>query len=967
MENTNFDHLTFLPFFRKKFPIQSEEDGGLARRTGALRLQISGKPSEADTGSTQTTSLPITFFGPSDVQGINPSAIARVEPPNGTNDFEPNYFPFIEFRDPDFIWRYSLSNPDDQSSPQQPWLALLVYSKEELQSMGIGGSPAFRQNGDGRWVLDISPDFLPSQKRAEYIDQLTGHTQLHNYDESGILQFIENNPEKNCSRLFCLRKLTKETNYVLFLVPYYLAGATGSDELGDASILDISERTEIPVYHHSYFTTSEEGDFEFLARKLTLIQDPPPLGTKPVDITQNLEEIPDQIPYQDREGALVAPGYSKDREKYFKRVEKQHRTDMLYEEIKKDQRNKPRGIVISDTALEDEKDPFVTLPYYGKHYQKFVLRSKNTWDDLAKKTPLHWSEELNLDIRNRISAGFGTQAIRKHQQKYLKECWLQAGDLHLANEKLLRAQAGVKLSQSIQERFVDFWSDEAFFLVSRSFQSHFAAQKTGRSTSIKTRLNHSGLPKGSIQPALLRMARQRLKTRNLGTFDPWKNVIKDLNEPQRDPRKEWAIPSFLFEPDTEHLRLPQDIFSPMVPPKIEVIPVKPMNLENTRAQFDSKQVIVKKLRGLIQTNDPRKVVQESFDPILISPTIEEAMYRPLKSLSLDYILPGIDKIPQNSILLCEENRYFIESYLCGTNDEMGKELVWNRFPTDQRGTIFSFFWDPTTYEKDVQDDVGNTQKMRDIRPIHLWKEKTLQSTLPFLDRMLRNPGSRSRIPSFPWINRRTLTRLSNAARIPPSVFNKKRSFLSKNPSFVNKDGDKEGRLVLLIKGDLIRRYPDTVIFALKRESTYEESASMYEESEEESASMYEESESDASTEFISPSFRANLAPDIVGIGFPFTLEDIQSSGEYYFVLQEQQDLPRFGFDVETRERRDSSTENVDPVWGSVDLQNPMNYILEFNDVIDGDKHHGAHLASRTLQKPVQIVIHATQILEFEHE
>ena len=38
------------------------------------------------------------------------------------------------------------------------------------------------------------------------------------------------------------------------------------------------------------------------------------------------------------------------------------------------------------------------------------------------------------------------------------------------------------------------------------------------------------------------------------------------------------------------------------------------------------------------------------------------------------------------------NRRFMEAYMVGLNVEMGRELLWRGFPTDQRGTYFDHFW-----------------------------------------------------------------------------------------------------------------------------------------------------------------------------------------------------------------------------------------------------------------------------------
>ena len=61
------------------------------------------------------------LHGPGDIAGIDPLQIVRVEPRPATPDFEPNYFPLIEFDRPDFPWLFSPLKADGQGR-LRPWL-----------------------------------------------------------------------------------------------------------------------------------------------------------------------------------------------------------------------------------------------------------------------------------------------------------------------------------------------------------------------------------------------------------------------------------------------------------------------------------------------------------------------------------------------------------------------------------------------------------------------------------------------------------------------------------------------------------------------------------------------------------------------------------------------------------------------------------------------------------------------------
>ena len=76
--------------------------------------------------------------GPGDVVSIDRAQIARIEPEPGLRGFESNYFPFVEFVDPDFPWRYSLD-----AGPGGRWFVLSGRSRR------LDGVRAGRASGPG--------------------------------------------------------------------------------------------------------------------------------------------------------------------------------------------------------------------------------------------------------------------------------------------------------------------------------------------------------------------------------------------------------------------------------------------------------------------------------------------------------------------------------------------------------------------------------------------------------------------------------------------------------------------------------------------------------------------------------------------------------------------------------------------------------------------------------------------------
>ena len=81
------------------------------------------------------------------------------------------------------------------------------------------------------------------------------------------------------------------------------------------------------------------------------------------------------------------------------------------------------------------------------------------------------------------------------------------------------------------------------------------------------------------------------------------------------------------------------------------------------------------------------------DRIMAYPELPDPAYRMLARYDRDRLLPGVDAIPPDSITLLETNPRFVAAFLAGLNHELNRELLWRRYPTDQRGTPVRRFWD----------------------------------------------------------------------------------------------------------------------------------------------------------------------------------------------------------------------------------------------------------------------------------
>src|SRR5262249_22774125 len=142
----------------------------------------------------------------------------------------------------------------------------------------------------------------------------------------------------------------------------------------------------------------------------------------------------------------------------------------------------------------------------------------------------------------------------------------------------------------------------------------------------------------------------------------------------------------------------------------------------------------------------------------------QPMYAPLRDLSPQYLLPGVELVPAETMGLLLVNHAFIEAYMAGLNHEMARQLLFNGYPTDQRGSYFRQFWDVSAYvsqPSDPTDPAALAELLKDVPLEHTWDK-----TKP----------------------------------------------LGGHP---NRTDVVANNLVLLIRGELLRRYPNAIIYAGK--------------------------------------------------------------------------------------------------------------------------------------------------------
>jgi hypothetical protein len=358
-------------------------------------------------------------------------------------------------------------------------------------------------------------------------------------------------------------------------------------------------------------------------------------------------------------------------------------------------------------------------------------------------------------------------------------------------------------------------------------------------------------------------------------------------------------------------------------------PVKrrvPLNLPSVREQVltaihPSRTVPARVLGSLLIPEYYLADAEDEIAPVMAYPDFPQPMYEPLRDISAELLIPNLNLIPQNTISLLETNEPFIEAYMVGLNHEMARELLWREYPTDQRGSYFRQFWDVSEY---VNTDPTLTaeelaEKLRDIKPIHEWPHDS-------------NLGD-----------------------------NNNRQF-----------GNSDEHLVLVIRGDLLKRYPTAVIYAAEAEWNDDP--------------MNERRRMPKSDVIKAPVFKAKIDPDITLLGFELTAEEAKGSPNeedakpgWFFAIQERPGEPRYGLDdPEDGFGALQPAHNWNELsWGHlaanqdefdalnlIDLSHVLNSV-NITDATDAVVHWGADSADMAyilLQVPVRIYVHASEML-----
>lgn len=892
---------------------------------------------------------PVRLYGPGDVIGIDQQQIIRMEPRPNSTDFEPNYFPAVEFDRPDFPWLFTPAAAD-ASGKLRPWLCLIVVRKQ----------PGITITTDQNLPLPVLEIKTPADPDLELPDLKESwawaHVQVAQTarDEKSLRNSLGGDPALTVSRLLCPRRLDRLTDYVACVVPAFevgrLAGLgeplpTTDEQATLAPAWTLKQQppkpVRLPIYFHWEFRTGTRGDFESLVNLLTARKLEAKVGKRPMDISDPgfaMINPPAGKIVLGLESALRAVDSTPDA----------WPNNGPFQNALQKIINTPAEIAAKAT----NEDPIVAPPIYGR-WQAARHR--------VEINPLNWLDELNLDPRHRAVAALGTRVVQMQQEQLMAAAWEQLGEGQRINQIRRQAQLGRAVNVAYHARHFSKFSEETLLKVLAPAKSRLVVEpvKQGEKRELLSqRVLSAAVPSSAISVPLRRLtsARGVISTRfaTVATKAPM-GIIARLNTgilldgfsapqegfvtldrvtglqsgPFGTPLRQTVIfsrvaqavataPALVdfnvvaegsqrsllnFNPGNDSrdadmfrkvVKLHQDhltqLFAP-VPNGSE----RRTNLfdrdhqDNLLASINPENTIYARVRASEVNVRSSQPGGDRLEQLYDAPSFPQPMYEALRDLSQDFLFAGLDQVPANTVATLKPNPEFVEAFLVGLNAEMSSELLWRNYPTDQRGTFFQQFWDT---------------------------DPSISSALP------------SAISSW-------------------------KDHLGKNTPGT---GDS---LVLLIRGELLRRYPNSVIYAAK---AFKASPT---------------ARLDVSSEERHPIFRGTLKPDVTFLGFNLTdkeaLGNPPADEGWFFVIQQQPTEPRFGLD----EADFSKAEPALDTWSDLNwrhfgkTEEQLQALTHASTAAVLPKSsienitwakNSAHQAFITLQRPVRIAIHARQMI-----
>ncbi len=426
----------------------------------------------------------LRVMDPSDVESISANLVARQYPHPGSTNGPPNEFAYIEFMRADFPWMFTPAAA--AGGRLRPWIVLVVV-------------PLSVHLTDERPLPRLK---IPAGELPDLSDSWAwAHAQVIADSPADIDAAIAREGAGAVSRLVCPRKLASDTWYRACVVPAFTKALRPSWESATGT-------ADVPVYLSWDFRTGPPEDFEELVTRLKPAEPAmlAQLGTRTVDAARPwptgalLRELAGEadvtapVTFQ-QDGAFAVPAQGS--RPSMDDASRNALVSQLTEQLNQG---------VSDTAPDPIAEPgeggeaattlHLTPPIYGRYYPGI---------DKVDPSATRWTDDLNLDPRRRAAAAMGTRYVQKHQEFLMARSWDQLQDLEQANRLRRLAELASVTGDALHRRHVTALTPSEMLTVAAPARTRLMQGER----TLEATVHASPLPDAAATPAFTRLVKRQ--------------------------------------------------------------------------------------------------------------------------------------------------------------------------------------------------------------------------------------------------------------------------------------------------------------------------------------------------------------------------------------------------------------------------------------------------------------------------
>jgi len=947
MSGVKYSYLSWLRQGLTKAISTEDETESLARAQVHVKLKVKRTPISGAT-SVVDFDQTLTLAGPEDVIGINPEAIIKTVPQDNDTTFEPNYLAYIEFYEEDFPWRYTPFKATGgviaEESTLRPWITLIVLKDEEYHHNGIAGNilPHITINSIGLATLP-SPNTVWAWAHVQVNDTIDTTSSL----TEGVNTKISENPNNAYSRLICPRKLDPDTKYTAFLVPTFEVGRRVG--INDTAIAGIDRGLSawgspttpsplnMPVYYQWSFTTESQGDFESLVRAIKPKYLPYDFGQFDMDIQYpnhpDLNGLTGQT-----DGTLSFQGALKSDnalEDSYDILDTNNTFNENLKNILNDSNTKLTNDQSSTTV-----DPVITPPIYGSFAAK-----KPKLDDLTTE---NWINRVNLDPRYRTIAGYGAEVIRQNQEAYMQIAWSQVGDVVEANKRLNALYLKTKGATKVHHCNVEQSEDVTTVLFTGAVHKRIKSN----TTIVQSIIDDSAVPNNMLTATFRKNSRPGLAVSKVVDYK-LDTLVSSINAgtviaspayaaPQSISAMQFLTPAAGNCPAVQ-AATPYTNYAITSPGSTFVAGSPTANWNSGGQSMVTAVCSNGNNQQVFNSNGIANVTSMNFEQLATDIRAEVHPTKTVQNRGFDriQIINAANEVtnPNSFDFIMEAPDIDVPLYK--PLSEMFKEVFAPNLDALPNNSVSILKSNQKFIEAYLLG--ANHEFAREL----LWREYPTDQ---------RGTCFKYFWPSLDLPSETDITPIASWSGLAELGSNTGRSF------------DPDDMLILAIRGDLLRKYPNTAIYAQK--AIWDGDLRKL----------------DISVELLKPVFFAPVKPDIYFVGFNLSVEQAigddtysliptPSDPGYFFVFKELIGESKFGLDMETTgEEGTFPTKLNDMTWGhmkanSSDVVTEIKVArlqVQISTTPPATENYGlnsAKIAHALSQQPVKIAIHASQLLK----